>query len=215
MTKTPRKRSRREEARDRMYRDLVFESAEHVFAEKGFADATMQEVAREAGISLKTLYATVPGKRELFHQIQSTRGAGLVEAVGKALAEGGSAFDAISRGVGAYISFVVAHPNFLRIHLRSRISWALGPSGGPDAKTWSAGVRAFAQMVERGIQDGSFYSGDPESMAMMGIAVMQVQLARWAEGSAGSDPERLVEEVVLQLRRLLCRADGGRERSAA
>lgn len=191
-----------------MYRDLVFESAEHVFAEKGFADATMQEVAREAGISLKTLYATVAGKRELFDEIQSTRGAGLVEAVGKALAEGKGAFDAIAGGVGAYVSFVTAHPNFLRIHLRNRISWALGPGGGPDARTWSEGVRAFASMIERGIEDGSFYPGDPEVMAMMGIAVAQVQLARWAEASGGSDSERLAEEIVLQLRRLLCPSAG-------
>jgi AcrR family transcriptional regulator len=198
-----------------MYRDLVFESAEHVFAEKGFGNATMQDVAREAGISLKTLYATVPGKRDLYQQIQALRGAGLVEAIVAALEPGANAFDVVSRGVRAYVDFVVAHPSFLRIHLRNRISWALGPGGGPEAKTWSEGVQLFAGMIRRGIEDGSFHPGDPEAMAMMGIAVMQVQLARWAEGDGAGDPEALAEEILVQLRRLLCRAEGRAAQTAA
>jgi AcrR family transcriptional regulator len=188
-----------------MYRDLVFESAEHVFAEKGFGNATMQDVAREAGISLKTLYATVAGKEDLYQQIQALRGAGLVEAIVGALEPGSDAFDLVARGVRAYVDFVVAHPNFLRIHLRNRISWALGPGGGPEAKTWSEGVQLFARMIRQGIEDGSFHAGDPEAMAMMGIAVMQVQLARWAEGAGPADPQELADAIVVALRRLLCR----------
>ena len=67
-------KTRLEEARARMYRDLVEEAAEHVFAQKGFDDATMQEIAAEAGVSLKTLYATVPGKHELYEAVVEARG---------------------------------------------------------------------------------------------------------------------------------------------
>ena len=73
MPKRNAQKSRLEQARQRMYHDLIFESAEHVFAEKGFDDAIMQEIAAEAGVSLKTLYATFPGKRELYDEIQAVR----------------------------------------------------------------------------------------------------------------------------------------------
>ena len=53
-----------------MYRQVITQAAEAVFAKKGFADARMGEVALEAGISLKTLYATFPGKVELFAAIR-------------------------------------------------------------------------------------------------------------------------------------------------
>ena len=43
------------EARRNMYRQVITQAAEAVFAKKGFADARMGEVALEAGISLKTL----------------------------------------------------------------------------------------------------------------------------------------------------------------
>ena len=64
-----------------MYHDLVFEAAECVFGEKGFDHATMQDVASEAGISLKTLYAAFPGKQDLYEEIQLVRGAAFVAQV--------------------------------------------------------------------------------------------------------------------------------------
>src|SRR5262249_13217196 len=65
MPRMKKKNSNLEAARSRMYHDLIFECAERVFAEKGFDESTMQDVAAEAGISLKTLYATFPGKNEI------------------------------------------------------------------------------------------------------------------------------------------------------
>ncbi len=62
-----------------MYHELVFECAERVFAEEGFAESTMQDLAAEAGISLKTLYATFPGKDEIYREILAKRGDGLLD----------------------------------------------------------------------------------------------------------------------------------------
>ena len=64
-----------------MYHDLVFDCAERVFAEEGFAESTMQDLAAEAGISLKTLYATFPGKDEIYREILAVRGGGLLDAI--------------------------------------------------------------------------------------------------------------------------------------
>src|SRR3972149_389490 len=65
---------RLEVARERMYRELVFESAEHVIAEKGLEATTMQEIATEAGISLRTLYAAFPSNEEVVTEVQRVRG---------------------------------------------------------------------------------------------------------------------------------------------
>ena len=75
------KNSNLEAARTRMYHDLIFECAERVFAEKGFDESTMQDVASEAGISLKTLYATFPGKNEIYTEIQAVRGMAFLDRV--------------------------------------------------------------------------------------------------------------------------------------
>jgi AcrR family transcriptional regulator len=200
----PARRSRLEEARERMYRDLVFESAEHVFARQGFDEATMQQIAAEAGISLKTLYGTVPGKAELYAEIQETRGREFSHRMTQAMEGGGDPLAVLERGVGAYVDFLVEHPDFLRIHLREGKAWGLQPSGS-GREDWRHGVGGFASILRRGMDEGLFYEGDPEIMAMTGIAVMQVQLARFAEGIGAEDAKVLSDEISLQLRRLLCK----------
>ena len=197
-------RAQLDEARARMYHDVVLEAAEHVFGARGYDDATMRDVAREAGISLKTLYATFPGKRDLYREIQTVRGRAFMGAVDAAVAEGSGAFDRLSRAARAYVDFLVAHRDWLRIHLQERIGWGLGPAAGEDTQLWRTGIESFAQIVRAGIEEGAFHRGDPETLARMGIAVMQVQLARALEGG-GADADALADEIVLHLSRLLCR----------
>src|SRR5262245_32042088 len=62
------------EARARMYRDLLLDAAERVFGARGYHASRMEEVAAEAGVSLSTVYATFPSKRELFEALHETRG---------------------------------------------------------------------------------------------------------------------------------------------
>jgi AcrR family transcriptional regulator len=217
LPRKPPGKSRLESARERMYRELVFESAEHVFARKGFEDASMQEIAAEAGISLKTLYANTPGKNELYAEIQAVRTREFVDLVAVSMQAGESAADALARGVRAYVHFLVRHPDFMRIHLREGRAWALRPAGGEAEQGWLRGVGNFAEVIRRGIQEGRFYDGDPETMAMMGIAVLQVLLARHVGELDAAHEEALVEEMLLQLRRMLGGPEGARGagRSAA
>ena len=51
---------------DEETRHLIAQAARRMFAAKGFAGASMDDVAREAGISKKTLYRLVPTKADLF-----------------------------------------------------------------------------------------------------------------------------------------------------
>ena len=101
--------SRRDDARARMYHQLVFESAECVFGRRGFDGAAMQDIASEAGISLKTLYATFPGKRELYDEIQKVRGNAFVEWVLAASALGADPLDRLDRWARAYVDFLLEH----------------------------------------------------------------------------------------------------------
>src|SRR3990172_6266117 len=74
--------------RTELYRTVVLEAAERVFAERGFAEAKMQQIAATAGLSLATLYGVFPGKAELFDAIHELRGAELLAhaaTVGSAL----------------------------------------------------------------------------------------------------------------------------------
>jgi AcrR family transcriptional regulator len=200
-------KTRLEEARARMYRDLVLESAEHVFARKGFDDATMQEIAGEAGISLKTLYATVAGKNELYDLVVETRGAEFLQETAAAMQEDVGVLDTLVAGVRAYVSFLVRHENYLLIHLRQGRAWGLPGLEGPGGVQRDQGESLFQIVAQRGIREGLFYDEDPQTLARSGMAVMQVHLARVAEGIQAGDVEAVADGVLASLLRLLCRPE--------
>jgi AcrR family transcriptional regulator len=54
-------------------RALIFEAARHEFAASGFAATSMDDVARRAGISTKTLYRLLASKQALFEAMIADR----------------------------------------------------------------------------------------------------------------------------------------------
>ena len=195
--------SRLDDARARMYRDLVFESAECVFGQKGFEHATMQDIASEAGISLKTLYVTFPGKHELYEAIQKVRGRAFMERVAAAVDPEASPLDGLAQSVRAYVDFLFEHRDWLRIHLQTRVSWGLRPSDGYAADYWEEGLAPVARILEQGAESGLFYEADPMSTAAMVQSIMQVQVSQ-AVSSGETDGARTADAIMLHLRRLLC-----------
>jgi AcrR family transcriptional regulator len=189
-----------------MYHELIFESAEHVFARKGFDDATMTEIAAEAGVSVKTVYANFPGKTELYEEIRRTRMREFVTSLLAGMEGARTPLDKLVRGIHGYLDYLVDHPDFMRIHLREGKAWALRPSGGVDEESWQIGVGAFAQVLREGMEQGLFHEGDPDLMAMTGSAVMQVQLVRLAQGQVShADADAIAEDTVLYIQRLFCK----------
>ena len=202
---TSTKPNRLDDARARMYRDLVFESAECVFGQKGFEHATMQDIAREAGISLKTLYAAFPGKQELYEDIQRVRGRAFMDRVAAAIDGDAEPLDRLHQAVTAYVSFLFEHRDWLRIHLRSRVSWGMRPSEQYAADYWEEGLTAFADILREGSESALFYPGDPMRSSALVQAILQVQVSQAVIADA-SDTEQTAEEIMLLLRRLLCPA---------
>ena len=200
-------KTRLEEARARMYRDLVLESAEHVFAQKGFDEATMQEIAAEAGISMKTLYAALPGKNELYEAVVELRGAEFLQETAQGMEGETGALAALEAGVRAYVSFLVRHENFLLIHLREGRAWGLPGGQGPGAVQRDQGESLFQAIVQQGIDEGVFYAEDAQILARSGMAVMQAHLGRVAEGIHGGDMDEVADAVLRSLHRLLVRPE--------
>lgn len=58
---------------DNATRDIIYEAARHVFAEKGFAATSMEAIARAAGVSTKTVYRLIDNKAVLFEGMVTDR----------------------------------------------------------------------------------------------------------------------------------------------
>jgi AcrR family transcriptional regulator len=79
----PRTAEKEEKGRRRLTpsarRALIEQAATRVFAERGYGAATMQEIARTAGVVASVLYDHYPSKRELYIALLEQHGKALIE----------------------------------------------------------------------------------------------------------------------------------------
>jgi AcrR family transcriptional regulator len=194
-------------ARERMYHDLIFECAERLFAEKGFDDCAVQDIAAEAGISLKTLYATFPGKDAIYREIVAMRSQGLLEA--SALADPSQpALELLSTGVRRIVGYLIEQRAFFQILAREGQSWGIHPRSTGGREAASAGLSIVVGLVEQGLAEGVFLPADPKILGASVTALLQVQLMGLLERDPDPDPDAMADEILVSLRRLLCGGDG-------
>jgi len=186
-------------AKAEMYRRLILDAAERVFAEHGFDDAKMQDIAQGAGIALGTLYTVFPGKTEIYGEIQEQGGREILEAVYRAVQGYGSMVDACARGIEAYVRTLVSRPYFLRMHLREGLSWTNPKTlrSGIEVATLERGTSLAVGLIASGIERG-FLNGEnrPDVLLKMMVAAHQVQLLDWLErGAASREIDSLIERM--------------------
>jgi AcrR family transcriptional regulator len=192
------------DARARMYHDLIFDSAEGVFGRKGYDGATMNDIADEAGVSLKTLYCTYQNKQDLYHQIMRQRASGFVSEMNASVSDVEDPLSRIERLISAYVDYLFEHQDWLRIHLLSRIAWAFRPADEEVATSWDAVRETYSRAIRDGMDSGQVYPGDAEEMTIMMQSIMQLQMARAIDHAEPREPDETAAAILLHVRRLLC-----------
>ena len=93
----------------------LLQAAAEVFAERGFAAASLAEIAERAKASRQTLYARFPNKTALFEALMQSRTAELLSSVSSLLNDSGDPAEVLQRFgerlVGQYI-----HSDLQRLH---------------------------------------------------------------------------------------------------
>lgn len=97
--------SRRRLARSDRAQQLL-DTAEEVFAERGFQAASMEEIAERAGITKPILYDHFGSKDRLFAAVLERGGERLREELAAALQDARPGKDALQRGLLAYFRFI-------------------------------------------------------------------------------------------------------------
>jgi AcrR family transcriptional regulator len=207
-------------AKHELYEDLIIGAAERVFAERSFDSAKIQEIAQEAGLAPGTLYKIFPGKAEIFRTIHERRSRDLLAACEAALVAGAPPLARLLAFVAAYLEFLVAHPDYLRMHLGDASAWGFGErfESHVQARAWRRGHEVEVGLFEEGIEDGVFVRRDPSLLVRMMAAIQQVQLAHWVEEGMEQAPETLLAGMREDLVRSFCQPAVVRwlsERSAA
>ena len=205
------------QARNDLYREHILDAAEEVFAERGFESAKLQEISARGGVSMGTIYAIFPGKEDLFRGILDRRGQQMLQVARDGAHSDPDPRIALDRLIEAYIDYFIAHPSFLRMHLRLGTSWVLGPAiGSPgQVQLWSEIHTLQAELMRSGIATGVFVEEDPAFLAKIFSALDQVLLADWVAGGMKADRSELIARMRGLVDRVILRGSGVRRLAAA
>jgi AcrR family transcriptional regulator len=193
-------RQRLLDARRALYRAAIVEAAERVFADHGYDPAKVQVIAKEAGVSLATVYGIFPSKWEIFRAVQHDRLVALMQRVGTLVMNATDVFDRLRFGIEGYLRFHMDHPEFLRIQLREQVPWGtLDELHTPEqTHAWEQGLQMLTAAFREGIAQGLLVDDDPECSARMATAMGQVRLVLWVNRGMQDAPEEVGRAASLQ-----------------
>ena len=194
-------------AKASMYRSLIVDAAEKLFAERGYENTKIQDIAAESGLSLGTLYSVFGGKGAVYDAVQSDRLSEVFMLAAEAMDSDESAADRLLRGNRRFIRWLTEHPAFLRIHLEGSSAWSTHPGDVADqqVQAWRRGINLIAGVIAQAISEGDAYEGDPIVAARLMVATQQVLISAWVDSGMGEDADSLAGRIEQQIERALLR----------
>jgi AcrR family transcriptional regulator len=177
-------------------RKEILRAAAQVFAQKGFHEATIQEIAQLAEFSAGSLYNYFENKERLYQDLF----ADVSEAFGCILVapeEGASLRERLSELVRAMFCFADEHKDHFRFF--ALLQWSGGLSMGKDMGVRAQGHRHLMDNYLRGFFDDAVTRGeipptDTQACAMLLGGALMANAVQWFHEEG---PSRLVDRTAL------------------
>lgn len=190
-----------------MYREHILDAAENIFAEHGYETSKVQSVAAAAGVSLATLYGVFETKWDLYRAVHERRTRMLHEHVRERGESQGDLLDRMLDGIAAYVEFHMAHPSYLRMHLREQHIWSTSVTlrSPEQIDAWERGLEMMSKAFSLGQEAGIYHPDEsPVLMARTTLAMHQVRLGDWVDRGMIESAEAIVDVVKRQFIRAFC-----------
>ena len=193
-------------ARKELYKETILDAAEAQFAELGYDATKVQVIAASAGVSLATLYSVFDTKSALLCELHERRLTALMTQVMAHVQESDDAFSQLRSGIKTYLSFHIAHPNYLKMHLLEGTAWAVDDEQRTPVQTrvWKAGLEMLVAACREGSARGMLIDEDPELMARTAVAMHQVRLSLWVSRGMVEGAEEVAQSSERLFIRMFC-----------
>jgi AcrR family transcriptional regulator len=205
--RSDRGRSPREQRRERelaLRRADVVAAATAVFAEKGFGDAQIGEIAARAEVSTASLYALFAGKDELYREVITTAAGVVLEAVRAAVEAVADPRERLLVAIDSLFACWERDQALLRIYMRGAqgLPWRIRESMGEDALQIFQEARAWIEELASAARGAGYLAGlDPATFALALMGTATTVSMHWLE----TTPERPLREAVAPVRAIFGR----------
>ncbi len=99
-------------------REVIADAAATLFAERGYRGASVEQIARAAGVTPPVVYEHFESKRELYRHLLERHFAGLRQVWGEHFAAEGPLERRVAESFDAWFAYVEAHPFAGRVLFR-------------------------------------------------------------------------------------------------
>jgi AcrR family transcriptional regulator len=165
------KRETRRERERRQHRREILDAARKLFAQKGFGQTTVAEIAEAAEFSVGTLYNFFDDKEDLYRSIVLEIAGEIHQAVTTALTSRGTEVEKIERLIEVQTALLAKHAAVGRFYFEQGMgTTALAPTAALDQEMGSMYAETLKQLqalFRSGIRKGRFLNVNPLILALL------------------------------------------------
>ncbi|MDI1342157.1 TetR/AcrR family transcriptional regulator [Polaromonas sp.] len=152
----------------RAYRSRLLEGMAHSVATKGYADTTVADIVREAGVSKRTFYECFATKKDCLIALYVAASHGGLKVLKGAIDPGRDWKTQVEHAMGAYLDCLASNPALLRTLFIEILS--LGPEGLQVRRRMN---QEMAEFVTQVVNAGHPHTPQDEALtATMAMAVI-------------------------------------------
>lgn len=173
---------------------LVAAAAE-VFRDKGYHNATIDDIAEAAGISRPTVYKYTKSKQHLLDLMVSEITGDMDRRMRAAVGDIEDPAERLRRVVRGHIESAVANRTFYAIVLTEEVE--VSDSGREHFSTWARGVTAdFQDLLQECLHAQPAPPDIDPFIAANLVLSMLTSLHRWYDPAGPAAPDRLAEDIL-------------------
>jgi AcrR family transcriptional regulator len=164
------------------HRKEILKAAEKVFAVKGFFQAKMDEIAREAEFGTGTLYRFFKSKEDLYFTLIDEKVQEINRLVQEELSKKAPPLERIKRVLTLELDFVEKNRDFFKIYIseRNRFEWTVKDDLGKGIhQKMVAYIDLLSKVLKEGIRKGEFKPLDPLDMAHALVGMVNSFIFEW------------------------------------
>ena len=149
----------------------LLQAARRAFERHGYAGATLERIAAEAGVSRVTLHRRGIGRERLLAELASRATDGYRAAMWPALTGPGSGAERLTAALEALCEMAEEHMALL-VALRAQSDAVFHQAGQGETMTRTVYTEPLERLLRDGAADGSLREGDPQETATVRFTVV-------------------------------------------
>lgn len=173
----------------------LVDAAARVFERKGFVEATISDIAAEAGVSKPTVYQYVTSKRWLLETIVEQVIYPLRHNIDEIVTSDLSAQEKLMRYVQVQVHSAIRYRTYYAVLIADQHQ--LSPQALRNYNSWAREVnQTAADLFELCAEEG-VVRADVDVMTMVNlINGMMLSISRWYDDSGRLSPEELIDQTI-------------------